>query len=146
VTLALLGVGVLTLVAAVVWFVRAQTAVVLHTIANSSPAPAPDNDLPEDVRRLKQSVLTLAEKMDACMKAVAEGIDHVERNEKRVRGILTGAKRRFETAGYEDPGVEAEVASLPAIDEGSRGPEELQPVPEDVEMGPWASVPGMRSA
>jgi len=115
------------------------------TLTRTSPEPSPTPDHAEPFRIIEERLRVMDSKVDACMKAVAEGIDHVDRNEKRVRGILTGAQRRFESAGYEDPGVEAEVESLPPVDAGSSSEEELPAVHEDVELGSWAAVPGMKT-
>lgn len=77
--------------------------------------------------------------------AVAEGIDHVQRNESRVRGIVTGAKRRFAAEGYEDAGVEAEYQTLPEPHVSDGDGQQLPLLPEDVEdvVDPaWHVVPG----
>jgi len=126
-----------------VWGARRFSAIAA-TFDRTSPAPSPDNDLEYLVTSMSGQLQLLENRMDACMKAVAEGIDHVDRNEKRVRGILTGARNRFASAGYEDPGVEAEVESLPEVNEAPSQEEQLPPVPEDLELGSWGAVPGMR--
>jgi len=141
---ALLGV-ILVALGAHLWLTTRQMKVVAATLDRSSPAPAPDDALWEGLRASALSIDRLERDVKDLFKAVAEGIEHVDRNEKRVRGILTGARRRFEAAGFEDPGVDAEVASLPKLDEASGGEEPMQPVPEDMELGSWGSVPGMRS-
>jgi len=78
--------------------------------------------------------------------AVAEGIDNVERNEKRVRGIIRGAQRRFENSEYFDAGVEAEADTLPDDNEEAFREQRLQPVQEDMEQPhpneAWAVIPG----
>lgn len=85
------------------------------------------------------------DEMTNLLVAVAEGIEHVDRSERRVRAVLQSAKRRFEAEGYVDPGVEAETAALPPLDASSQPAKELQPVPDGVaEPNPWAGVPGMR--
>jgi len=126
------------------WLVGRSLNAVAATFTQSIPAAAPDQALAESHSALAERFDRLDSKVDACMKAVAEGIDHVERNEKRVRGILTGARNRFASAGYEDPGVEAEITSLPEVDERSSPEEELQPVQEGLELGSWVAVPGMK--
>lgn len=64
--------------------------------------------------------------------AVGEGIEKVERNERRVRTSINAAKRRFDAAGFEDPFVDGEVEALQEDDE-RRGEEEGVPVlPEGV--------------
>jgi len=76
--------------------------------------------------------------------AVAHGIEHVDRNEKRVRGIVVGATRRFESSDHYDAAVDAELDGLPERDEPS-GPEEgVLPLQEDVELGSWGAVPGFK--
>lgn len=140
----ILSVTGLVLLAALVACQVLTMRVVSRTIANPIPATPPFPDPAGALVNLNERLNAVESKIGACMKAVADGIDHVDRNEKRVRGIVTGAKRRFDAAGFEDPGTSAEVESLPEVDEGSGPPEELQPVPEDVGADPWAAVPGMR--
>lgn len=90
----------------------------------------------------------VAKRLDDLVVAVDEGIRNVERSEKRVRGIVQGAQRRFREAGFDDAGVDAEADTLRRDDEERGGEEGLSPVPDDVEPGtyaepdPWASVPG----
>ena len=119
-----------------VWAVRVVSA----TIAN----PSPSTSLADDLGRTMLQQVAILKRLDEITAAVAHGIEHVDRNEKRVRGIVKGAERRFEAAGFQDPGTKAEVASLPRVDEPSGAEEGLQPVPDGVESDSWGSVPGMR--
>jgi len=109
--------------------------VLLHKIDRIEPPTIPEPAPSFDDSELWKAIEVLT-------RAVADGIDHVDRNEKRVRGIITGAKRRFEAEGYVDPGVEAEIDTLPRDDEGGGGEEELQAVPEDVEPDYFLGLPG----
>jgi len=146
--IALLGVGILAL-AALIWSTNRQMGVVLHKISDiqppNTPSKAMDDALWDSLGGLeKRTLKSIAD----LTKAVAEGIDHVDRNEKRVRGIVTGAKRRFAAEGYDDPGVEAEFDSLPAVDAGSVEGQGVLPLSNDVGAmeqpgDPWTSVPGM---
>jgi len=77
--------------------------------------------------------------------AVSEGVENVARSERRVRAVVASAKRRFEAEGYIDPGLEAEEALLPEVNEGSGPEQRMLDMPNDVEPdNPWLSVPGMR--
>jgi len=130
-------------VAALIWNQR-QLGVVLRTLLEHQPPdiPAEAPDLVEyDLR-----IASLERDIKDLFLAVSDGIDHVDRNEKRVRGIVLGAKRRFEASEYFDPGVDAEADTLPKYDEGARPEERVPPVPDDVESREnreaWAVVPG----
>lgn len=130
--------------AGIAWLVIREMRVVSATLASSIPETSPDipyATLTANLAKLDEETKIALARLT---KAVAEGIDHVDRNEKRVRGILTGARNRFASAGYEDPGVEAEIESLPSVDERERPEEELPAVSEDLELGSWGSVPGMK--
>lgn len=75
--------------------------------------------------------------------ALANGIDHVDRAEKRVRSVVTAAKARYERSGYSDPGIDAEEAQLPLVDAGLSPQEEVPPVQPVMESdSPWRTVPG----
>jgi len=142
-------VGVAVVVAALIWFANRQVGVVLHKIDTIQPPATPSKHMDEALwdslegleKRTLESIATLT-------KAVAEGIDHVDRNEKRVRGIVSGAKKRFAAEGYEDPGVEAEFDSLPEVDAGSGQDQRVLPLSNDVGVmeqqgSSWDAVPGM---
>lgn len=108
------------------------------------PAPVPYNDAALHAR-ISRGELALEKRFEELTAAVAHGIDHVDRNEKRVRGIVTGALRRFAAEGYEDPGVRAEVESLPEIDAPVGPDQEMSAMSNDVDpdiLDAWGSVPG----
>jgi len=142
--------GVAVVVAALIWFANRQVGVVLRKIGTIQPLPIPEQGHPNAIdNALLTRIEDLERQVPELFQAVAEGIAHVDRNEKRVRGIVTGAKRRFAAEGYEDPGVEAEHDSLPELDAGSRLEEGVLPLSNDVgaleqQGSPWDSVPGMR--
>ena len=80
--------------------------------------------------------------------AVAQGIEHVDRSERRVRAAVKRAKKRFDDAGFADEGLDAEEEQLYLLD-GQLGQEEelpglSEPVGQDHtrESSPWAVVPG----
>jgi len=49
--------------------------------------------------------------------AVAEGIERVDRAERRIKNTVKRAQDRLESAGFEDPGLEAEAAGLSLVDD-----------------------------
>jgi hypothetical protein len=132
--------GVAVVVAALIWWGNHQMRVVLHSLKEIQP-PATPSEAPL-VRRLEE----LEGKIHDLFQAVADGIDHVDRNEKRVRGIVHGAKRRFEASEYFDPGVDAEADTLPDHDASEERGERLLPLQDDVapdiDRAAWAVVPG----
>ena len=79
--------------------------------------------------------------------AVAEGIERVDRSERRIRSVVKSAKRRFEAAGFDDPGLEAEASTLPRLDEIERAEERLPDLQPHVGVdnsgsAAWKVVPG----
>jgi len=138
-------VGILVALAALIWYGNRQMGVVLHTIGEIQPPDTPSESiLQAQSDGLHDRNIAMEDCMQLLTQAVADGIDHVDRNEKRVRGIVTGAKRRFEAAGFIDPGVEAEIDTLPELNGQLSVAEELSAVPEDLgATGPPAGVPGV---
>jgi len=142
--------GVAVVVAALIWFANRQMGVVLRELGTLQPPATlttPQN--PDELRQISTRTDALEQQIQDLFLAVADGIDHVDRNEKRVRGIVTGAKRRFAAEGYEDPGVEAELDSLPPLDARSGEGQGVLPLSNDVGVveqqgSSWDSVPGMR--
>jgi len=130
-------VGVASVGAALIWTFNRQMRAVLRQISKVEPS-----DIPAE-RYDDEWIHRALERLTA---AVAEGIDNVERNEKRVRGIIRGAQRRFENSEYYDAGVEAEADTLPDDDEETRREQRMFSMPENVEPEPaneaWAVIPG----
>jgi len=149
-TQTVLSIVAVVLVAALIWLQQRQMRVVVRTIRPPQPRDIPTE---VDLEPLWKSIEGLEKRtLDSLREltsAVAHGIEHVDRNEKRVRGIVTGAIRRFENSDHFDAAVDAEADSLPPADGGGRSQEELQLVPEDLEVvepehTAWDSVPGFK--
>jgi len=131
------------------WFNRDRPDEVLASILEhlvetiQGQEPTESNPSVELLGRLAE----VERRLELLTLGLAEGIERVERSERRVRQTIASAKRRFEAEGYVDPGLEAEAAALPQAD-GDRGPEEeVRPVPDDVagfeQPDAWGTVPGM---
>jgi len=72
--------------------------------------------------------------------AVAEGIERVDRAERRVRGVIQRARKELGDRGYEDPGLEAEAHELRNVDGDGSKDGGVPAVPEEVaEVGGEAS-------
>lgn len=115
--------------------------------AREAPVSALSPEVEAKLAKVEGELVEVQRRLDQFTLGLAEGIDRVERSERRVRQTISGAKRRFEAEGFVDPGLEAEAALLPESNGDSGPAEEVQPVSDGVEPGEehggWASVPGM---
>jgi hypothetical protein len=92
------------------------------------------------VREIELELEGLKARMKELTTAVAQGIEHVDRSERRVRATVARARRELEEHGVVSPGVEAEWAELRGEDgERSEGGG-MQPVREEVARDPGRSV------
>lgn len=64
--------------------------------------------------------------------AIAEGIERVDRAERRVKATVQSARRRMERAGYVDDALEAEAEQLELEDARGGGGHGVPPVYDDV--------------
>jgi len=98
----------------------------------------------EDARRLALEAVAQAQDVHATCStheqrlnhmtlAVAEGIQHVDRAEKRINGAVTRARRQLREAGLEHPGLEAEAADLHVVHGGGGEEVRLPPVPAEMD-------------
>ncbi len=98
--------------------------------------------LPPDDIRLEG----LAKRIDDLTVAVSEGVNNVQRSERRVRAVVTSARRQLAEAGYAHPGLEAEDSELRSVD-GEGGDDEPVPaVPEavvDPHQAQHSVIPGV---
>jgi len=138
--------GVALVGAALIWTLNRQMGAVLNSFTErerpESTYTAPD---PYDDQWARDAIADLT-------LALSEGIEHVDRSERRVRAVVQSAKRRMAQAGYDDPGVDAEDGQLQRLDVERSEREAVQHVPEDVDGAqewvgtPWAAVPGIERA
>jgi len=80
--------------------------------------------------------------------AVAEGIEKVERAERRVGATIARAQKKLKDLGYTDPGLEAEADQLRLVDAGGGDESELPELPPEVgaDQETPSSVPGVSAA
>lgn len=116
--------------------------------------PPPAYDDQAIVRALDDQRLRLLEQQQNIEKltlAISEGIDRVDRSERRVRAAVQRAQRRLADHGFTDDTLEAEASGLRALNGGDSEAEPVLPLPEEVEPAqndifPLSAVPGVFSA
>jgi len=64
--------------------------------------------------------------------AVAEGIQHVDRAERRIAGVVARSRKLLRESGLESPGLEAEAHDLRLLNGGGGEAEGVPPVSEVV--------------
>lgn len=92
----------------------------IETALRSSPDLS---SVEEAIAQLRQVAQTHDDELEQLQEAVrdqtlaiAEGIERVDRAERRVRAAVGRARRRMEELGYVDEGLEAEAAELRELD------------------------------
>ena len=77
--------------------------------------------------------------------ALAEGIERVDRSERRVKATVNRARKELEAHGLADPGVEAEAEQLRLIDAARGSDRGMHPVQQSVEpdIAPPSGFPGV---
>jgi len=85
---------------------------------------------------LREDQQTLAERIHDQNLAIAEGIQRVDRAERRVRSAVGRARKRLEEAGFVDDGLEAEAEQLREFDGSERPSEGVPPVRSNVADAP----------
>lgn len=125
----------------------------LMDLVNTEPSPEFNEEpIRADLEDLRKDTLTDLEEMAVRIKgltvAVAEGIERVDRSERRIGATIKRAQTKLALAGYEDPGVEAEVEGLRVLDGDGIETGELPTVPSDVGSAGDrdSSVPGVTVA
>lgn len=80
--------------------------------------------------------------------ALAEGIERVDRSERRVKATVARARKELEASGVIDPGVEAEAEQLRLVDAAGGSDRGMYAVPAEVEVPAEApsSIPGVSAA
>jgi len=74
--------------------------------------------------------------------AVAEGIERVDRAERRVKATVRSAKKELADAGFQHPGLNAEDAQLQLVDDIGVDPGPLPGLPDVLEDAPDPLRPG----
>jgi len=102
---------------------------------DTSPIPAPPEIVanPYDDSEIRSLLGLHEDRFEALTLAVAEGISHVSRAEKRINGTIARARKGLSDNGMESPGLEAEYGELRAIDGGGEPESPVLPMPSQVE-------------
>lgn len=78
----------------------------------------------------------LGHRVEQLATALAHGIEHEDRRERRIEAVVRRARKQLAQAGVEDAGLEAEFDGLHVVDGGGGGGGELPAVREEVEESP----------
>jgi len=97
---------------------------------------------------LTSSFVDLEKRLRDTNVAVAEGIERVERTERRIASTVARARKELRESGYDHPGVEAEDHELRKVDGVGSDGGGVQPLPEAMEADPNApsSIRGVPAA
>jgi hypothetical protein len=74
----------------------------------------------------------IRERLEEMRHAIAEGIERVDRSERRIQQVVRRAQKKLAEAGYQDAGVEAEADQLQFLNGNGSRREELQHMPANV--------------
>lgn len=94
----------------------------------------------EDV--FKNQLTLFEDKIGETRQAVAEGIERVERTERRIHATLKRARAELKKRGLEDPGLEAEAVELRNLD-GAGGQEQGMPAVREALATDPSSIEGL---
>ncbi len=102
----------------------------------------------EDRVEENHSLLTdQANRLERLTLAMAEGIEKVERKERRIDAVVGRAKKELRDHGFESPSINAEAESIRVADGNGSGESRVPEVPEAVEYHPEvSSIPGVTPA
>jgi len=132
-----LGFMVVVYVGALAWLQRSHVRALSRVTASLEAAQTPEIPA-HDHAEIRQ----LQEEFGVLRMAVAEGIEHVERVERRIQATVRRARKELAEEGVEHPGLEAEASELQLIDGGGSDRAWVPPVPENV-GGAESSIPGV---
>lgn len=113
---------------------RLERAPTLEALRHALTTASEDNErLREQVARITDTTGELKQQASDFTIALADGIEHVDRAERRVKSTVARARAKFASGGYADADLDAEASDIHARD-GDRGAEEgVYPVPALVE-------------
>jgi len=139
-TLSFLAVALGVVAGAALIYEIHQVGAVLYKIAYQKPVTYP-SEIAEKLAFLEQQQHQNSTRIDQLRLAVSDGIERVDRAEKRVQKTVSGARRLLKENGLEHAGLEAEAEELRSRD-GEPEPE-LPEVFEDVEPTGPTGYPGV---
>lgn len=99
---------------------------------------------PSDLDGVHRALHAMDERLEDMTLAIAEGIERVDRSERRVRQVVSRAKKQLDEFGIDDPGLSAEASQLHLLDGEGSQQSRVQPMPEN--MAPRIDVSGIPGA
>ena len=146
----ILAIGIAwTLAGAALWLTARVHRSIQELSERPETAPAPrydDGPIREAMNAILASQGDLESQVRDLHIAVDEGIQRVDRSERRVRAVVQRARKRLEDLGYEDEGLEAEARELRLVNGADSPAQPMQPVQQGVAAGEqgnrFAAFPG----
>jgi len=89
----------------------------------------------------EERIVALGSRIDDLTLAVKEGVNNVQRSERRVRAVVASARRELAEAGFAHPGLEAESGELEPVDGDGGEAESVLAVPESLGRAPHDASP-----
>ena len=111
------------------------------SVANEAPS-ASDSD--EIAAELAHDFALMKAEFEELRVAVAHGIEHVQRTERRIKNTVHRARKELEESGLEHEGLNAEITEISEWD-GGGGPAEGLPVMHQDVVPSQSSIPGVTS-
>ena len=141
--------------AALFWVLRYSNQSLARLVDRPQTEPTPpydDQPVRAEIADLRKAIASdleeMADRMKAQTLAIAEGIERVDRSERRVDATVQRAQKKFAAAGHEDIAVEAEAEGLRLLHGDGIGTGEVQAVQPRVDNpgDQPSSVPGITVA
>jgi len=131
----------LTVLIAMIWKVGGG---LLRMNARQEPLPDP-TDAKQAVSDLAKVVWGHGQELDRLKLALSDGIERVDRANKRIEKTVANARRLVAASGLEHPGLEAEAEQLRLADGEPSGPEPVPAMPESLDLpsGRPTGIPGV---
>ena len=109
-----------------------------------SESPYDDGPTRKALLELQAETVALSTRLDGYGAALAEGIERVDRSERRIRQTVSRARKDLEDEGAAHAGLEAEHAQLQLLDGGRGESGEVSVVPADVaeDLAQPRGIPG----
>ena len=113
-----------------------------------SPGDPQLTDIHDRLNRFGGIVGDLDRNLKEFQLALSEGIERVDRADRRIKATVARARKELKDRGYEDPGLEAEAHELRIVDGDGGEQGELPTVPSEVEQaaGEPSSIRGVSAS
>jgi len=116
-----------------------------ETALNPDGTAVEFNVLKQEIVVLRASQEAVEDRFKNLLQAVADGIERVDRSERRIHATVKRARKELADGGLESPGLEAEANDLRLLDGGRSEEQGMPTVREELATygGTPSSIPGV---